>query len=245
MSATAPWKEDHPRALISSLCRHFYTLGWVSGTGGGISIIDRDANTVYVAPSGVEKEKITPENIYELDYESGDVRRYPANHPDSAESKAAAAAAAAPGGAPAAGAMCPRPSACTPLFMAAYRIHNAGAVIHSHSVNAVLATMLFPGESSLKVTELEMIKGIAGHTYYDTLEVPVIENTAEERDLTDSLSAAMRAHPKTCAVLVRNHGVYIWGKNATQAKTHAECYEYIFELIVKMRGLGIKIKGME
>lgn len=28
----------HPANLIPELCRLFYTLGWVTGTGGGISI---------------------------------------------------------------------------------------------------------------------------------------------------------------------------------------------------------------
>ena len=30
--------EEHPARLIPALCRQFYTLGWVTGTGGGISI---------------------------------------------------------------------------------------------------------------------------------------------------------------------------------------------------------------
>jgi methylthioribulose-1-phosphate dehydratase len=29
---------EHPSNLIPELCRLFYTLGWVTGTGGGISI---------------------------------------------------------------------------------------------------------------------------------------------------------------------------------------------------------------
>lgn len=29
---------EHPRNLIPSLCRQFYHLGWVTGTGGGMSI---------------------------------------------------------------------------------------------------------------------------------------------------------------------------------------------------------------
>jgi len=29
---------EHPRHLIPSLCRQFYHLGWVTGTGGGMSI---------------------------------------------------------------------------------------------------------------------------------------------------------------------------------------------------------------
>jgi len=38
-----------------------------------------------------------------------------------------------------------------------------------------------------------MIKGIQGHGYYDELVVPIIENTAREYELTDSLAAAVRA----------------------------------------------------
>lgn len=36
-----------------------------------------------------------------------------------------------------------------------------------------------------------MIKGIQGHGYYDELVVPIIENTAHERELTESLTEAV------------------------------------------------------
>lgn len=39
---------------------------------------------------------------------------------------------------------------------------------------------------------MEMIKGIQGHGYYDELVVPIIENTAHERELTESLTEAVR-----------------------------------------------------
>lgn len=38
---------------------------------------------------------------------------------------------------------------------------------------------------------MEMIKGIQGHGYYDELVVPIIENTAHERELTESLAEAV------------------------------------------------------
>ena len=38
---------------------------------------------------------------------------------------------------------------------------------------------------------MEMIKGIQGHGYYDELVVPIIENTAYENELTDSLTKAV------------------------------------------------------
>lgn len=43
----------------------------------------------------------------------------------------------------------------------------------------------------MQITHMEMIKGIQGHGYYDELVVPIIENTAHERELTESLSEAV------------------------------------------------------
>ena len=43
----------------------------------------------------------------------------------------------------------------------------------------------------VQITHMEMIKGITGHGYYDELVVPIIENTAREYELTDSLAAAV------------------------------------------------------
>ncbi len=198
-----------PRALIVELCRHFYAQGWVSGTGGGISI--RQDGRVYMAPSGVQKERIAEADLYVLD-EAGAVLETP--------STAGLA-----------------PSACSPLFFNAFRLRDAGAVIHSHAMEAMLATLLF--RDSFECTQLEMIKGIAGHGYHDRLIVPIIENTAHECDLADSMAEAIKAHPRSHAVLVRRHGVYIWGKDWVQAKTHAECYHYLFDAAVRMHQLGM------
>ena len=51
--------------------------------------------------------------------------------------------------------------------------------------------------------------------------------------------AFLQAYPKSNAVLVRRHGVYVWGPTWVAAKTQAECYDYLFEAAVKMRGMGI------
>ncbi len=195
-----------PRDLICELCRQFYTQGWVSGTGGGISI--REGDKVYMAPSGVQKERLQPEDLFELDTE-GNVLKAPAGNL----------------------------SACAPLFFNAFRIREAGAVMHSHSVNALLATLISGDE--FRVTHLEMMKGIRGVGFHDELVVPVIENTAHEHELADSMAEAMEAHPKSFAVLVRRHGVYVWGRDWVEAKRHAECYDYLFEAAVKMRQLGV------
>lgn len=107
------------------------------------------------------------------------------------------------------------------------------------------------------IEEIEQIKGISrggtGSTeiaeggrklgnlgYFDTMQIPIIENTAHEEDLKDSLEEAIRQWPETCAVLVRRHGLYVWGKNVTQAKTQAESLDYLFQLAVEMHKLGLE-----
>jgi methylthioribulose-1-phosphate dehydratase len=63
-----------------------------------------------------------------------------------------------------------------------------------------------------------MIKGVrVGGTgralsYLDTLVIPIIENTPNEEDLKDSMADAMTKYPDAPAVLVRRHGVYVWGE---------------------------------
>lgn len=47
--------------------------------------------------------------------------------------------------------------------------------------------------TNLQITHMEMIKGIKGHGYYDELVIPIIENTAYEYELTESLAKAVCA----------------------------------------------------
>lgn len=93
-----------------------------------------------------------------------------------------------------------KPSACTPLFYNAYTMRNAGACIHTHSQHAVMATLLYPGKEFV-ITHQEMIKGIRkgmskeNLRYFDRLVVPIVENTAEEEDLTDRMAKVGRSSP--------------------------------------------------
>lgn len=169
-------------------------------------------------------------------------------------------------------------SECLPLFMAPFKLRNAGCCIHSHSINANLVTALYSeknlkfqrnrrrqsatngknlnlnddddyvigqgkanskyieSHSEFRISNQEMIKGIKKGSsdealqYNDTLVVPIIDNVLHERDLTGAMYETISKYPLTNAVLVRNHGVYVWGKTWALAKSMAECYEYLFRL---------------
>jgi methylthioribulose 1-phosphate dehydratase/enolase-phosphatase E1 len=209
------------KELICELCAEYYKQGWVSGTGGGMSIQVADGSgTIVMAPSGVPKERMRPSDMFVLDRE-GAVKEAPTARPPPYKA--------------------PKLTECAPLFQSAFQLRGAGAVVHSHSTNAVMATMLDERATEFHVTQLEMVKGIAGHGFYDDCVVPIIENTARECELTDRLQAAIKAYPRASAVLVRRHGVYVWGPNWVAAKSQAESYDYLFECAVRLRSLGIDV----
>ncbi|EKM79547.1 hypothetical protein AGABI1DRAFT_114084 [Agaricus bisporus var. burnettii JB137-S8] len=215
---------QHPANLIPELCRAFYRLGWVTGTGGGICI--RQGDKVYIAPSGVQKERIEPEHIFVLKYPqpvtSPHTNRVFLRRPP----------------------LKLKESACTPLFWNSFELRDAGSCIHTHSQHAVMATLLWKGPT-FTISHQEMIKGVriggtgTALSYLDTLVVPIIENTPYEEDLRDGMAEAMKKYPDAAAVLVRRHGVYVWGTDWEKAKTQTECLDYLFEIGVKMQLAGI------
>jgi ribulose-5-phosphate 4-epimerase/fuculose-1-phosphate aldolase len=63
----------------------------------------------------------------------------------------------------------------------AYELRGAGAVLHSHSLNAVMATMLDPNATEFRVTHIEMIKvgRVASSNYKQTIAVRKYLSAAE------------------------------------------------------------------
>lgn len=176
-----------------------------------MQILILSSDLVYLAPSGVQKELMKPEDIYvlEMSKQTDPKKRVYLRSP-----------------------LALKPSQCTPLFMAAFTKRGAGCCIHTHSQWAVLVTLLLESQGNKTIFEINNIEQIKGFGkgyqksgnlgYHDTLRIPVIENTPHEEDLTESLEEAMDKYPDTYAVLVRRHGVYVWGETVHKAKTQCE-----------------------
>lgn len=210
------------RALVAQLCECFYKQGWATGTGGGVSIRvggpkENRPYRVFVAPSGVQKEDMVGDDVFELDMDRNVVQ--PPKTPNL------------------------RQSACTPLWYVVYKhVPSAMCVIHTHSMYAQLATLLDPTEQSsvLRVTHLEMLKGVGNHSYDSILEIPIIDNRPSEDLLATQLEQVILKYPMCNAVLVRRHGVYAWGDSWEQAKAQCESFDYLFETAVKMKSMGLE-----
>ena len=190
------------RVLLCELLKLFYDKGWVSGTGGGIS--GAFGGNLLVAPTGVHKERVAPEDFFVIAADGSTLS--PAADPTL------------------------HPSECVPIFSAIVRARGAGSVVHSHALSAVLAGDLAK-DDALAIKDLEMLKGLPGVTNRDEHLVPVIDNTARERELTGAVEAAL-GDPRFAAahaILVRDHGAYIWGDDIWDAKKHTEVYHFLFE----------------
>jgi methylthioribulose-1-phosphate dehydratase len=205
--------ESATRELLVELLGEFWRRGWVSGTGGGICG-PADDGGLLLAPSGVHKERVRTDEFFTVDPADGHVVR----SPDRTDL---------------------RPSECNSIFCLAHRTFGAWSVVHSHALSAVLAgdIAVADGADHVAIRDLEMLKGIPGVTNTDVHLVPVIRNTPREPELVSQLEAAF-ADPRfhaARAVVVRDHGAYIWGDDVLEAKRHTEVYHFLFEALVARR----------
>ena len=78
------------------MARQFYTLGWFPGSGGSLTIRE-SPDKIFIAPSGVQKERIKASDIFIIDRNAKVIERPLQKSGVNL-----------------------RPSQCTPLFMVAY-----------------------------------------------------------------------------------------------------------------------------
>jgi methylthioribulose-1-phosphate dehydratase len=198
------------RETLCELLRRFYGNGWISGTGGGICALESPGR-LLLAPTAVHKERVSAEDFFVVDVDSGAVIEPPRD--------------------PAL-----RPSECGEIFRTIVKRRGAGAAVHSHALSAVLACDLAAGDEFV-VARLEMLKGIPGLSNTDEHVVPVVGNTPREPELVAAVEAVLadERFARAQAIGVRDHGAYIWGADIWEAKKHAEVYHFLFEA-VRARG---------
>jgi methylthioribulose-1-phosphate dehydratase len=204
------------RALLVELLRDFYRRDWVSGTGGGICGPSEDGH-LLVAPTGVHKERVQPEDLFVIDVTETSVRERPAD--------------------PAL-----RPSECGHIFTLIARHREVRSIVHTHALSAVLAGDIAGGSDHVVIERLEMLKGIRGLTNEDRHLLPVIDNTPREVQLVANVERMLAdgRFDTAFGVLVRDHGCYVWGSDVWEAKRHTETYHYLFGAVVARHERGYR-----
>jgi methylthioribulose-1-phosphate dehydratase len=134
-----------------------------------------------------------------------------------------------------------RPSAETLLHVQIYnRFPDARCILHPHSVNATLLSLLAEGDIVLR--DYEILKAFPGvNTHECEITVPVFANDQDISRLASVVEARMADTEDVLhGYLIRGHGFYTWGNSVEDALRHVEALEFLFDCEMRRKGVSPK-----
>ncbi|WP_110111648.1 methylthioribulose 1-phosphate dehydratase [Bacillus sp. CGMCC 1.16541] len=125
-----------------------------------------------------------------------------------------------------------RPSAETLLHVKVYGKTNAGCSLHVHTIDNNIISELYGDKGEVRFKGQEIIKALGIWEEDAEVSVPIIQNHADIPTLSEEFDQHIQGDQG--AVLIRNHGITVWGRNAFEAKKVLEAYEFLFSYHVKL-----------
>lgn len=200
-----------PRRALAEIARDFHARGWMAGTAGNLSArAEGDDGGFWITASGRPKGRLTPEDFLLIDVASGAVLE-----------RAAPAA---------------RPSAEAAIHRVLYRLFPAArACLHVHTVDACLAGQgAAPDATELPLPPLEMLKGLGVWEEQPRVALPLFANWLEVERIAAEIERRLQAQPPCVpGLLIRGHGVTVWGENLTQAYNRVEVLEFLMSYLAR------------
>ncbi|WP_315906301.1 methylthioribulose 1-phosphate dehydratase [Priestia koreensis] len=126
-----------------------------------------------------------------------------------------------------------KPSAETLLHVKIYERTQAGCGLHVHTIDNNLISELYGDEGEVVFQGQEIIKALGLWEEDAIIKVPIIPNYEDIPRLAEEF--APHIHGDQGAVLIRNHGITVWGRTAFEAKKFLEAYEFLFSYHLKLR----------
>ena len=120
-----------------------------------------------------------------------------------------------------------KPSAETLLHCAIYEKTSAGCSLHIHTVANNVISELYGDNGKIDIQGQELIKAFGLWKEDDVLSIPIIPNYAHIPKLAEEFRSHI--HADKGAVLIRNHGITVWGKDGSEAKKLLEACEFLFQ----------------
>ncbi len=198
MNNTAQVHQLNPNAIaLCALGRWIANRHWVPATGGNFSVRSGE-HAALVTASGKDKGELSPQDLLPISWQDGQLS-------------------------------CPgTPSAETALHMQLYQLDSQiKAVLHTHSVPATVFSRLI-ADDSYSFTGYEMQKAISGNTTHDTAcPLAIVANNQDIAALARTVAQRWQQQPLNFGLLVRGHGLYVWGNSLEQAKRHLEGWEFL------------------
>ena len=200
-SAIGMLHSSDPRQALSWVIQDLHRRGWAAGTGGNFSLVtNRDPLRLLMAPSGVDKGLVQPDDLIEVN----------------AQGQVLAGSGKA--------------SAETLLHLAIIQQTGAASVLHTHSPIATLLSRRAEAAGAIAFSGYEMLKGLEGITTHATeVSLPVFPNDQDMAALSQAVLPTLQAAPPW-GVLIAGHGLYAWGNSLFAARRHVEILEFLLEL---------------
>ena len=183
--------------------------GLVTFTWGNVSGIDRESGLLVIKPSGVEYDKLTPDDMVVLDLDGKQV-----------EGKL-------------------NPSSDTKTHIELYKAFPAlGGIVHTHSSHAVAWAQAVQDIPCYGTTHADYFYGpvpCARHLTAAEIDEDYEKNTGKVIVETFHVRGLDPVHVP--GVICASHGPFTWGKDAAQAVYHAVVLEEVAKMAMYTRQL--------
>ena len=198
-----------PRTALVEIARDFHERGWMAGTAGNLSV-RHDADSFWITASGCPKGRLQTDDFVRIAVADGAViERFDARA---------------------------KPSAETSIHSVIYQMFaNTGACLHVHTVDATwISQRAAPSVAALALPPIEMLKGLDVWEQAPKVELPLFDNVLD----VPCIAAAIRERftkqtPRVPALLIRGHGVTVWGETLQQAYNRIEIVEFLFSYMAR------------
>ena len=200
-----------PCTALAEIGRDFHARGWMAGTAGNLSA-RADDNSFWITASGMPKGQLDDKDFVRVAISTGDVMERLREHN--------------------------KPSAETTIHQAIYKLFpDANACLHVHTVDAIVATELERSENVL-LPNIEMIKGFDIWEQNPKVGLPLFENILDVPKIAVEIETRFRNDPpRITALMIRGHGITVWGKTLQEAYNRVEIAEFIMTYMARQRVL--------
>lgn len=188
--------------------------GLVTFTWGNVSGIDREKGLFVIKPSGVEYEKLCPEDMVVMDLDGNRVEgRY-------------------------------NPSSDTPTHMELYRCFpDVGGIVHTHSTHATSWAQAGRSIPCYGTTHADYFYGeilCARDLRDEEIETEYERNTGKL--IVEELRRNNREPLSVPGILCKNHGPFTWGKDAGEAVHNAVVLEEVAKMAYMSEMINVRIQ---
>lgn len=204
------------RGALVEVARQLYGRGWMAGTAGNLSAralpgeSAPDWDAFWITASGLPKGQLEERDFLLVEVARGEVI-----HRATGETK---------------------PSAETSIHQVLYQLFpHASSCLHGHTVDAALAARdLAADATALPLPPLEMIKGLGIWDETPAASLPVFPNYADVKRIAEEIKDRFSATPPAIpALLIRNHGVTVWGTSIQESFNRLECLEFVLSYMAR------------